>query len=155
VPGGLGVFEAKANDYLGTERGPSSTVQIQWATYYDAADLAGISRLWGGIHVSADDFEGRKIGSQCGLKAWALAKRYYDGTILQAIEPMKLIVDSGFLELKLKTHRGFYYRLQGSAKVEGPYADLSNGFEIANDSTRFFYGETTPTNGFYRLLKKP
>ena len=53
---------------------------LQWATYYDAADQAGISRLYGGIHIAADDFEGRTIGSQCGLAAWALAQRYYAGT---------------------------------------------------------------------------
>jgi hypothetical protein len=33
-----------------------------------------------GIHISADDLEGRRIGSQCGKEAWALANRYWDGT---------------------------------------------------------------------------
>jgi hypothetical protein len=47
------------------EDGPSEDVALQWATYFDAADAAGISRLYMGIHVSPDDFEGRKIGSQC------------------------------------------------------------------------------------------
>ena len=32
-----------------------------------------------GIHVSPDDFGGRKIGSQCGKAAWSLAQRYFDG----------------------------------------------------------------------------
>ena len=54
---------------------------LQWATYDDAADQAGISRLYGGIHIEADDLEGRTIGSTCGLEAWALAQRYYAGTI--------------------------------------------------------------------------
>jgi hypothetical protein len=53
---------------------------LQWGTYYDAADQAGLSRLFGGIHIPADDFEGRKIGSICGKDAWALAQRYFDGT---------------------------------------------------------------------------
>ena len=34
----------------------------------------------GGIHIQADDFTGRIIGSQCGKEAWALALHYYDGT---------------------------------------------------------------------------
>ena len=42
---------------------------LQWATYYDAADQAGISRLYGGIHVEADDLRGRVMGAQCGLDA--------------------------------------------------------------------------------------
>ncbi len=62
------------------EKGPSVPVTLQWATYYDAADQAGISRIFGGIHIRADDFAGRRIGSQVGKGAWALAERYFDGT---------------------------------------------------------------------------
>ena len=65
---------------LDFEAGPSEDVPLQWATYYDAADQAGISRLYGGIHVEADDLRGRIMGAQCGLDAWALAQRYWDGT---------------------------------------------------------------------------
>ncbi|HZM72076.1 MAG TPA: vanadium-dependent haloperoxidase [Candidatus Polarisedimenticolia bacterium] len=65
---------------LKVEVGPSAPVRLEWATYYDAADQAGVSRLYGGIHISADDFGGRRIGSQCGKEAWALAQHYYDGT---------------------------------------------------------------------------
>ncbi len=57
------------------EAGPAKDLELQWATYYDAADQAGISRLFMGIHVSPDDFEGRKTGSLCGREAWALAQR--------------------------------------------------------------------------------
>ena len=65
-PGGLAVLNADANSYLGFEQGPSQNVQLQWATYFDAADQAGRSRIWGGIHPSADDLPGRVIGSECG-----------------------------------------------------------------------------------------
>ena len=44
------------------------------------ADQAGLSRLFGGIHVRADDLNGRRIGSLCGLEAWETAQRYYDGS---------------------------------------------------------------------------
>lgn len=50
VPGGLGSFVAQKNEYLIFEQGPSETVTLQWATWYDAADQAGQSRRWGGIH---------------------------------------------------------------------------------------------------------
>ena len=80
VPGGLGEFHARAGEYLTFEDGPSVDVHVQWATYYDAADMAGQSRLWGGIHVQADDFMGRMTGSQVGIGAWQLATRYFDGT---------------------------------------------------------------------------
>jgi hypothetical protein len=64
------------------ELGPSRDVVLEWATYYDAADQAGVSRLYGGIHIAADDFGGRRIGSQCGKEAWTLARRYFDGSAL-------------------------------------------------------------------------
>ena len=61
------------------ERGPRHDIVLQWATYYDAADQAGQSRLFGGIHIQADDFAGRIIGSTCGKDAWLAAQRYYAG----------------------------------------------------------------------------
>ena len=78
-PGGLGEWTLPAGE-LAVEVGPTADVTLQAATYYDAADQAGISRLYGGIHIVADDFAGRRMGSECGQDAWALAQRYYDGT---------------------------------------------------------------------------
>ncbi|MEM7313454.1 MAG: DUF6851 domain-containing protein [Planctomycetota bacterium] len=71
-PGGLGEQEFTP-EFLDFEDGPSEAITLQWATYYDAADEAGISRLWGGIHVPVDDFAGREMGSQIGQDAVALA----------------------------------------------------------------------------------
>lgn len=79
-PGGLGEFVAGRDAYLTFERGPSTDVRLQWATYYDAADQAGQSRLWGGIHVAPDDFMGRKLGNKVGLSALEHAQRFFDGT---------------------------------------------------------------------------
>jgi hypothetical protein len=79
-PGGLGEWTVPA-DSLEFEAGPDEDVTLQWATYADAADEAGISRLYGGIHVWADDLRGRVVGSEAGRGAWALAKRYFNGTI--------------------------------------------------------------------------
>jgi hypothetical protein len=78
-PGGLFSWNVRAGS-LSNEAGPTSDLLLEWATYYDAADDAGISRLYGGIHITADDFAGRKLGSACGKGAWTLAQRYFDGT---------------------------------------------------------------------------
>ena len=77
-PEGLSKWTVPAGSFK-IAAGPSTDVTLQWATYYDAADQAGQSRLFGGIHVQADDFTGRIIGSTCGKDAWALAQRYYAG----------------------------------------------------------------------------
>jgi ASPIC/UnbV protein/uncharacterized protein DUF6851/VCBS repeat protein len=78
-PGGL-FEETFTPGHLQLEQGPSAPVTLQSATYYDAADQAGISRIYGGIHVTADDFGGRRVGSTVGKRAWALAQRYFDGS---------------------------------------------------------------------------
>ena len=78
-PGGLHQVPIPAGS-LKVERGPSKDVTLEWATYFDAADTAGISRLYMGIHIPSDDFNGRLLGSECGRDAWALSEKYFDGT---------------------------------------------------------------------------
>jgi hypothetical protein len=77
-PGGLYEWRVPVGA-LRVEAGPSEDLTLQWATYFDAADAAGMSRLYMGIHISPDDFGGRRIGAQCGKEAWALAEKYFEG----------------------------------------------------------------------------
>ena len=79
-PGGFAEYVAAPGAYLVFEDGPSQEVRLQWSTYYDAADQAGQSRLWGGIHLWPDDSVGRTLGSQVGLDAFARAAMYFDGS---------------------------------------------------------------------------
>jgi hypothetical protein len=77
-PGGL--YEVPVpRGALKIEQGPSRDVTLQWATYLDAADAAGTSRLWMGIHVPPDDLAGRRVGAQCGKAAWERAQRHFGG----------------------------------------------------------------------------
>ena len=77
-PGGLGQWVVPAGG-LEFEAGPSGDVALQWATYRDAADQAGISRIFGGIHVEADDLAGRIMGAACGIDAWERAEQFWAG----------------------------------------------------------------------------
>jgi hypothetical protein len=77
-PGGVSGYTIKAGSLL-FEQGPSTDIELEWATYYDAADQAGRSRLWGGIHISADDLSGRVAGAACGIAAWTRAVGYFAG----------------------------------------------------------------------------
>ena len=72
-PGGLGSFPVTMNQFLVFEDGPSINFELQWATYYDAANESALSRMWGGIHRggrrtrSADRCGSGHSGvSQCG-----------------------------------------------------------------------------------------
>lgn len=78
-PGGLGSYTFPAGEFLEFEYGPQQTVTLQWAKYFDAADEAGISRIYGGIHVPPDDGPGRILGSKIGRRAWARAQEFFGG----------------------------------------------------------------------------
>jgi hypothetical protein len=74
-PGGIAQRTFSRDTFLLFEKGPTENVTFQWATYYDAADQAGLSRLYGGIHVAVDDFEGRKMGRRLGEDSFAKVLR--------------------------------------------------------------------------------
>ncbi len=78
-PGGLATWTVAAGG-LEFEAGPTDDVVLQWATYRDAADEAGLSRLYGGIHVRADDLAGRRLGAEVGRAAWDHARTFYGPT---------------------------------------------------------------------------
>ena len=78
-PGGIGTFLAPANEFLVFEDGPSVDVELQWATYRDAADECSLSRIYGGIHPYFDDVPGRLMGIDIGLDAFDRAAAFFGG----------------------------------------------------------------------------
>jgi hypothetical protein len=119
VPGGLGSFVAEQNNYLKFEQGPSQTVTLQWATWYDAADQAGQSRRWGGIHPVEDDHPARLIGSQVGKQAWTLTQKYFTGEVLtETIVPTQTWNPNGSVTLSSTTRRGLYYLWEYSTDLQ-------------------------------------
>jgi hypothetical protein len=59
---------------------PAATGLPGWRTYRHAADEEGLSGIYAGTQIPADDLAGRRLGSRIGRSAWALAKRYFAGT---------------------------------------------------------------------------
>ena len=57
---------------------PAADVTLSWRTFQDAADQAGISRRYGGIHFENGDFTGRRNGAKIGQVVWRKALRYFD-----------------------------------------------------------------------------
>lgn len=80
-PGGLYEESFPQGNSLAFEYGPSQPFRLQAATYYDTADQAGLSRLYGGIHVAADDLIGRRLGSRVGIEAFAKFQQYYGSNV--------------------------------------------------------------------------
>ncbi|HEX2275040.1 MAG TPA: vanadium-dependent haloperoxidase [Acidimicrobiales bacterium] len=58
---------------------PAADVTLEWGTFKEAADEAGVSRRYGGIHFAQGDEEGRATGRQCAGVAWAKAQALFEG----------------------------------------------------------------------------
>lgn len=97
-PGGMGEFEAKKNEFLVFEEGPSVDVTLQWATYQDASDQTSLSRIWGGIHPPADDIPGRIIGIEVAKNATTLADKLFDNELV-TIRPEVATYDNANMDV--------------------------------------------------------
>ncbi len=64
-----------------TERGftPKQEVTLSWPTFTDAANQAGISRRYGGIHFALADLVGRATGRLVADQAWKKALGFIRG----------------------------------------------------------------------------
>ena len=58
---------------------PAANVVLSWRTFTQAANEAGVSRRYGGIHFPQGDIAGRVLGTQVGATAWAKSLRYIRG----------------------------------------------------------------------------
>jgi hypothetical protein len=58
---------------------PTADVPITWATFSEAANDAGMSRRWGGIHFYTGDTHGRALGRQVAMNVWGKGQNYIKG----------------------------------------------------------------------------
>ncbi|MGZ4961482.1 MAG: vanadium-dependent haloperoxidase [Limisphaerales bacterium] len=58
---------------------PAANLSLTWATFSDAADEAGMSRRYGGIHFEQGDLNSRMLGRQIGNACFAHAQQYWTG----------------------------------------------------------------------------
>jgi hypothetical protein len=52
---------------------------LRWESFSDAANEAGMSRRYGGIHFRIADLAGRELGRMVAAKAWEKAQAYFNG----------------------------------------------------------------------------
>lgn len=75
-PGGLGRARVER---LRIEQGPAEPVELEWATYADAADQAGDAGVWSGTQLAADVSAGRRLGVRVGELAIERARGAFGG----------------------------------------------------------------------------
>lgn len=148
-PHGLGSYTIPS---LINEAGPTQPITLQWASYYDAADQVGLSRIWGGIHPPADDFAGRRVGAEVGLAAWELARKFFDGSVTNSeIRLNTRALDQNRMELRFNTVRGLYYTIHTATNVAGPYQPEAQPTQAALEA--WVSATNNPGNGlgFFRV----
>lgn len=78
---GSDTFEASYTQRAGTSRiepgvAPTTDVTLSWNTFSAAADEAGVSRRYGGIHFEDGDLMGRTLGRKVAAIAWDKSQSY-------------------------------------------------------------------------------
>jgi hypothetical protein len=60
---------------------PSADITLSWPTFTAAAEQAGISRIYGGIHFDNANSAGLTLGRQVGARAFAKAQGMWQGRV--------------------------------------------------------------------------
>jgi hypothetical protein len=148
-PHGLGTYTLPS---LVNEVGPTQPVTLQWASYYDAADQVGLSRIWGGIHPPADDFSGRRVGSQVGTNVWALAQKFFDGSVINSeVHLATRNLGNNNMELRFNAVRGLYYKVHTAANAAGPYSNGGAPGQVALEASIASTNAVSGSQQFFRV----
>jgi hypothetical protein len=80
---------------------PGSEVTLFWQTFSEAADEAGISRRYGGIHFLDGDIQGRILGRNVGGSVWNRSQFFINGgvTTPEADNVLALLTLGGIFSL--------------------------------------------------------
>jgi len=66
---------------------PAAPVILSWSTFTEAADQAGLSRRYGGIHFEEADLTGRAVGRSVGAQVWKHV-RSFTRQVLPTAQPV-------------------------------------------------------------------
>lgn len=103
---GSDVFGGSATIKAGSfkiEDGPSNDITLSWQNFSDAAEEAGISRRYGGIHFEDGDLTGRQLGRLIADDSWEKAESYFSGAAVP--EPSTILGLLSFGAISQKASR--------------------------------------------------
>jgi hypothetical protein len=58
---------------------PASDLTLSWSSFSEAANQAGISRRYGGIHFEQGDLDARDTGRLAARRVWERSLEYWEG----------------------------------------------------------------------------
>jgi hypothetical protein len=77
IPAGSSKVEPRTATQPGV---PAQPITLSWTNFQYAANQAGLSRQYGGVHFEHGDKDARAAGAKVGDNAWAKAVTYFNGT---------------------------------------------------------------------------
>ena len=153
-PGGFHHHTISANT-LQIDKGPSAAVDLQWCSYYDAADQAGQSRRYGGIHPREDDLHGRYVGSIAGKSAYTLAQKYWTGDIVKEdLRPTLTMVSPSGATFTWSGVRGCSQKVQFSSNLID-WEDATPQSQTYDTACSYMDSSPDPVKRFYRVVWSP
>ena len=69
----------ECSSFIEPECTPANEITLTWRTLHEAADQAGMSGRYGGIHFEDGDVRGRELGKKVAHCVWRKVCRYFDG----------------------------------------------------------------------------
>jgi hypothetical protein len=81
IPAGSSKVEPRTATQPGV---PAKPITLSWTNFQYAANQAGLSRQYGGVHFEHGDKDARAAGAKVGDNAWAKAVTYFNGTATPA-----------------------------------------------------------------------
>lgn len=79
---GASVTIAAGSSFVEPGLVPAQPITLSWPTLKEAADEAGLSRRYGGIHFEDGDENARLLAPHVAAQAWDKAQSYFAGTAL-------------------------------------------------------------------------
>ena len=76
---GASVFFPTGTSRFETGLTPEENITLSWDTFSDAANESGISRLYGGIHFTEGDLNGRALGREVGNAVYQQTQFFING----------------------------------------------------------------------------
>jgi hypothetical protein len=70
-----------SNSYGGSYRDSTTGITLSWNTFSDAAEQAGMSRLYGGIHFMDANVVGQDMGRNVAQKVWDKVQGFFSGLV--------------------------------------------------------------------------
>ncbi|MBO9403261.1 DUF6851 domain-containing protein [Shimia sp. R9_3] len=116
--GALDLLGQYTTNELSFEEYDGSPITLQWDTLFDAAAEAGLSRLYGGIHIQDGDLFGREIGAEVGEEVWEKSALLFERDADNIFDTSAMSVSALALGA-------------GSDRILGSLVDL-NGLEISD-----------------------